>query len=112
MSDTTYIYVIIIGMAIVTYITRETPFLILGNKKLGSKVVLWLSFIPVSVMSALLMPELLIKSGDEAILNLSVDNLYIWAGAATFIVAFIFKNFFLTIIFGMGFLSLLRYLLY
>lgn len=111
MTDTVYIYVIIIGMAVVTYATRETPFIILGGKKLSDRVVLWLSFIPVTVMSALLMPELFVKgTGDEALLYLSMDNLYIWTGLATFAVAIIFKNFFVTIIFGMFFLSVLRFL--
>ncbi len=97
-------------MAAATYATRETPFLLLGGRKLGDKIVLWLSFIPVSVMSALLMPELFTEgSGKDAVLFLSADNLYIWVGAATFAVAYVFKNFFVTIIFGMAFLSVLRY---
>lgn len=107
MLDTFYIYVIILGMAGVTYATREIPFILLGGRKLGDKFTLWLSFIPVSVMSALLMPELF--TDKDAALFLSPDNLYIWTGIATFAVACVFKNLFVTIIFGMAFLSALRY---
>lgn len=109
MLDVNYVYTIIIGMAVATYATRQVPFLVLGNKKLNENIVLWLSFIPVSVMSALLMPEIFTKIIDDKVyLYLSIDNLYLWTSIATFIVASIFKNFFVTVSFGMGFLAFLR----
>ncbi len=109
MLEVSYVYTIIIGMAVVTYATRQVPFLILGNKKLNKNIVLWLSFIPVSVMSALLTPEIFTKIIDDKVyLYLSIDNLYLWTSVATFIIAVIFKNFFITVSFGMGFLALLR----
>ncbi|MBQ3033776.1 MAG: AzlD domain-containing protein [Deferribacterales bacterium] len=112
MTDTVYVYIIIVGMSLVTYATRETPFIVLRGKRLGDKAVLWLSFVPVSVMSALLLPEIFIKTeGNNTLLYLSADNLYIWTSIATFAVAVIFKNFFVTIIFGMAFLSFVRYLI-
>lgn len=110
MLDTVYIYTTILGMAVATYLTRETPFLILGKKKLGDKLVIWLSFIPVSVMSALLLPELLIKKTDAGnIINISFSNHFLWVGILTCFIAYYSKNFFITVISGMAILALLRY---
>lgn len=112
MLETKYIYAVIVGMALVTYFGRELPFLVLGTKQINSKTARWLSFIPVSVMSALVFQEILInKSGGNVSLNISADNLFLWAASATFVVGFIFKNFFITVIFGMACLAGLRYFL-
>lgn len=109
MLEPLYIYTIILGMAFGTYFSRETPFILLGKKKLNNNIVLWLSFIPVAVMSALLTPEIFTKNiNNEITLYLSFDNLYIWTAIATFLVAIMFKNFFVTVTFGMGFLAILR----
>ena len=37
-----YVYMIIIGMAAVTYFSRELPFVILKGKKLNSSIVEWI----------------------------------------------------------------------
>ncbi len=111
MHDPIYIYSTIIGMAVVTYLARELPFLLLGKKQVGENTVIWLSFVPVSVMSALLLPELLIIKPDGVpMLNITIDNLYIWCGLATFVVSVVFKNFFVTIIFGVVLIALLRFI--
>lgn len=110
MLENSYIYLIIFGMAVVTYAGRELPFLILGNRKLNNKVVLWLSFIPASVMSALVCQEILInKSTSITFVDISFNNLFLWVGIATFIFGYFIKNFFATVVFGMAFLAGLRY---
>ncbi len=111
MHDPIYIYSTIFGMAAVTYFARELPFLVLGKRRLSENIVVWLSFVPVTVMSALLLPELLIIKPDGVpTLNLSPDNIYIWCGVATFLVSVISKNFFGTIVFGIGMVALMRYM--
>lgn len=104
-----YIYFIIIGMAVVTYFSRELPFIILKGKKLKPAIVEWLGYIPVAVLSALLIPELLIDDNSKHI-NISLSNFYLVAGVLTFIFGYFVKNLFLVIIFGIGLLAVLRYL--
>lgn len=110
MLESSYIYTIIIGMAFVTYAGRELPFLVLGDRKLNKKVVLWLSFIPVSVMSALVCQEILINKSTSIIyVDISFNNLFLWVGIATFIFGYFVRNFFATVVFGMAFLAAIRY---
>lgn len=112
MLENSYIYAVIFGMALVTYAGRELPFLILGGRKLNEKVVSWLSFVPVSVMSALVCQEIFLnKSEGTAFVDLSFHNFFFWVGFATFIVGYFVKNFFITVVFGMAFLAALRYFL-
>lgn len=54
----------IIGMFLVTFIPRVIPLILLGNKELPEKVILWLSFIPAAVLSALLAPSILLQNGS------------------------------------------------
>ncbi len=102
-----HIYFIIIGMALVTYLSRELPFIVLKGKKLKPAIVEWLSFVPVAVLSALLMPALL-TYGSSNVLNLSFSNYYLISGIAAFVFGIIVKNLFAVIIFGITFLAILR----
>lgn len=104
-----YIYFIIIGMAVVTYFSRELPFIILKGKKLKPAIVEWLSYIPVAVLAALLIPALL-TGGSGKTIDISLSNFYLVAGVLTFIFGYFVKNLFLVIIFGIGLLAVLRYL--
>lgn len=111
MLESSYIYTIIIGMAVVTYLPRELPFLILGERRLNGKIILWLSFVPVSVMSALVFQEVFARKGSGASIDFSPNNLFLWAAIATFVFGSVVKNFFATVVFGMAFLAALRYFL-
>lgn len=50
------------GMGLVTYIPRWFPLLYLSHRRLPQWLVDWLSFIPVSILSALLAPTLFIDT--------------------------------------------------
>ncbi len=105
-----YIYITIIGMAVVTYFTRELPFVILKDKKLKPAIVEWMSYIPIAVLSALLFPALFIDSNTNS-LFISFDNLFLVSAVLTFIFGFFIKNLFATIIFGVSILAIIRYIL-
>lgn len=55
--------ILIIGMGLVTYIPRWIPLFILTRYKLPKWFVEWLDLIPVAILSALLLPEL-VTSGQ------------------------------------------------
>lgn len=94
-------------MSVVTLIPRLMPAWILGNKTYPRRMVLWLKYIPVAVISSLLAPELFLR--DQKF-DISWSNQYFWVALPTFIVGLKTKNLFYTILTGMGSLAFLRYI--
>lgn len=56
---------IVIGMGIVTYLPRWIPLLLLTNRKPPQWMIEWLKLIPVAILSALLVPELVTSGGPR-----------------------------------------------
>lgn len=54
--DSTKIWILIIGMAIVTYIPRAIPAVLIDKLKYGPKIEKFLKLIPYTAMSALVFP--------------------------------------------------------
>jgi len=106
MEDNT-ILLIIIGMAVVTYLPRLIPLLALAGKKLPEPLAAWLRHVPPAVLAALLIPSILVQ--DEQI-TLGMDNLFFWAAIPTFIVAVLSKSLFLPVLIGMLVVILGRWL--
>lgn len=50
------IYLLILGMALVTYLPRIIPFVLIGEKKLSPKFEEFLSYIPYAALGALIFP--------------------------------------------------------
>ncbi|WP_026487164.1 AzlD domain-containing protein [Caldanaerobius polysaccharolyticus] len=86
---------IVIGMSVVTYIPRALPALGLSRVKLPKWFLLFLDYIPVSVLSALLIPSIAVQ--DKKI---DFVNPYFMASIPTVIAAYKSKNIFITIIVG------------
>ncbi len=99
------VLLIIIGMAVVTYLPRVLPIVSLSKIPLPRIVLRWLSFIPVAVLSALLFPSLVVTEGK---LNLSFNNEFLLAAVPAFIIAFWKKSLVLTVVVGMVSLVLLN----
>lgn len=102
------IFITLLGMAAVTYLPRVLPMLLLSGRPLAPWISRWLSFVPATVLAALLAPGLVCQDGR---LDLSLENLYLLAAIPTFFVAWRFKSFFGTVAIGMGLIALARYLL-
>ncbi|MDL2317047.1 AzlD domain-containing protein [Desulfovibrio sp. OttesenSCG-928-A18] len=103
---------LIAGMALVTYIPRVTPLLLLSSRELNPLFMRWLEMVPPAVLAALLAPELLLQRQPEGGRELffSLDNYFILAAAPTFFVGWLTRSFFGTVAVGMGSVALLRYL--
>lgn len=99
------ILIIIGGMMLVTYGPRLLPIAALSSRSLPPWLVKWLQLIPAAVLAALLLPALLVS--DES-LNLSANNVYLWAALPTFAVAKLTGSFVGAIIVGMGLVALTR----
>ena len=100
------IILIILSMALVTYLPRLIPILLLSRRKLPPQVGIWLSYVPVAVLAALLGPILFMPAGQIALHP--GDNPYLWAAFPTLATALFSKNMFLTVLVGMICIALLR----
>ncbi len=103
-TDTTFLF-LLLGMTFVMVIPRVAPFLMLTGRHIPPFFVTWLSFVPVSILAALLAPELLLKNNA---LDLSQDNLFLLAAIPTFFIAWKTENLMLALCVGMGGLALMR----
>ncbi len=100
--------IMIIGMAIVTFIPRYIPLAVLSKFEIPDIIVDWLRFIPPAILAALLAPGILIIEGK---LILTAQNIFLIASLPTILVAIYKKNIFLTVLVGMSMVILLEYLL-
>lgn len=78
------IALVIILMAVVTYIPRMLPLVLLSCRSLLEIVAKSLSFISPAIMAALLAPVLFL--GKEG-LTVGRENMYLWTGVPTLIAA-------------------------
>lgn len=101
---------IIAGMALVTYIPRFLPLMVLSSRNLNQHLVRWLEMVPPSVLAALLVQELFFTQGENGkTLFISLDNVYLLAFVPTVAVGWFTRSFFGTVAAGMASVAALRY---
>jgi branched-subunit amino acid transport protein len=108
----------IVGMAVVTYLPRLLPVLLLtqggaeragaerSEKTLSPPVEAWLRYVPVAVLAAMLLPSLVVVADGRA--NLAWDNFYLWAALPTLGVAWKTRSLFAAVLTGMAVVALGR----
>ncbi|WP_297217183.1 AzlD domain-containing protein [uncultured Desulfovibrio sp.] len=96
----------IAGCMLVTLIPRIVPVMFLKTEKLPPLLRHWLSFVPVSVMAALLSAQIFFY---EDRFNPGPSNLYLVAAIPSLLVAWKTRSFFGTILFAMLFVAGMRY---
>jgi len=99
MEQTMNIWLAIIGMGIITYAIRLTPILLMERVEIGGRLRQALRFVPAAVLSAIILPELLLPGGE---LDISLGNERLLAGLLAGIVAWRTKNVLWTIAAGMA----------
>ena len=100
------VWIVIAGMALVTFVPRIVPILLLPGRKMPKIVEKWLSLIVPAILSALLLPQLLIDGGDSSVLPFFNPNLL--AALPAFLVAWRTKSLFGTVSVGIVTMALLR----
>lgn len=100
------ILLIIMGASIVTLIPRVVPLMVLSRMQLPDWGMRWLSYVPVSVMAALVGQELLMTNGE---LSSLLGNLELWAALPTFAVAIFTRSLLGTVVVGIFSIMLLRH---
>ena len=101
------ILLIILGCALVTFIPRVLPLMVLSQMELPKWVIRWLKNVPVAVMAALLAQELLLSDNQ---FSLSANFLKILAAIPAFVVAFLTKSLLGTVMAGLVFMMVLRFI--
>lgn len=103
--STTTLALTILGMGIITFAIRLSMFLLLGRFTLPDVGQRALRYVPAAVLSAIILPELIIPGG---VYDLSLGNERLLAGIAAGLIAWRSGNMLLTIACGMGILWLLQ----
>src|SRR5262245_6488645 len=101
--------ILISGMALVTFAVRYPVLALLGKVNLPEPVLRALRFVPPVVLTAIIVPAVLMPKDNQ--LDLNYTNSYLVAGLIATFVAWRTKNFLLTIVLGMVALWIWRWLL-
>jgi branched-subunit amino acid transport protein len=97
---------LLFGMGIVTYLPRVLPLILLAERNLPAGLRDWLSLIPVSILAALLAPDLLINRSAH-ILSLGKPELF--AAIPTLLLALRTRSLGAAVICGMTFYWLIKH---
>ncbi|GGF68743.1 branched-chain amino acid ABC transporter [Paenibacillus albidus] len=100
------IFLIIAGAALVTFVPRVLPLMLLSRINLPDWGMRWLNYVPIAVMSALIAEELFIQDGE---LSLLASNMEWIAALPTFWVAIRTRSLLGSVIAGILSLMLLRF---
>ena len=100
---------LILGMAVVTFAVRYPVLALVSRMPLPAAVLKAMRFIPPAVLTAIIVPAVLIPDG--ATLQFDYRNSYLMASLVAGLVAWRTKNLLLTIILGMAALWAWRWLL-
>ncbi len=96
-------FLLILGMALVTFGVRYPVLVLVGKIPLPDQVFRALRYVPPAVLAAIILPSVLMPTGE---MDVSFDNAYLVGGIAAVIIAYVGKNLLVTIVLGMaGFLA-------
>lgn len=107
MSIQLSILIIILGCAIVTFIPRIIPFIVIRNIQLPKILIKWLSFIPICIFTALVVDSFIIQDNKSL---LSIDWSILAAIIPTLIIALWTKSLSVTVIVGIICMASVRFL--
>lgn len=91
---------LIAGMTIVTFAIRYSMFLIAGRFEFPASLIKALRYVPPAVLTAIIVPSVLIPTGQGV--NLNYTNTYLVGAVVALGVSWLSQNLLLTILLGMG----------
>ena len=96
---------LILGCALVTWIPRILPFVLVKNLKMPDILLRWLAYIPVCILSALVIEGLFEKKAHIV----TVQWIHVMALVPTLIVALLTKSLSKTVVVGVLTMAIIRY---
>lgn len=106
LSQNSHLILFLVACVAATVIPRFLPLFCLRGE-IPHWLREWLDYIPAAVMAALVAPDLLFINGTFT--PDPTQNIFLIAGVLTLAFCALTKNFFGTILFGMGIVALMRY---
>lgn len=98
-------FFLILGMAAATIATRIPVLMLLSRRKLPACIEGALKYVPPAVLSAIILPNVLLSGGK---LNLQINNAPLLASLVSALIAWRTRNLLLTIVLGMAFFLVWR----
>ncbi|WP_062744913.1 AzlD domain-containing protein [Shouchella tritolerans] len=108
MEINSYILLVIIATALVTFIPRVLPLVVLTRMELPAWFLKWLDYVPIAIIAALLGQEIFIN--QEGDMSFSLYNLNIIAIIPTFLVAIFSRSLLATVLSGVFTMMVVQYL--
>jgi branched-subunit amino acid transport protein len=99
-------FVLIAGMALVTFLVRYPVLVLISKIPLPDRVFRALRYVPPVVLAAIIVPAVLMPDGQT--IDLAPSNSYLVAGIIAALIAWRTKNLLLTIVLGMAIFLALR----
>jgi branched-subunit amino acid transport protein len=100
-------FLLIAGLAAATISTRIPVLMLLSRRKLPAGIASALKYVPPAVLSAIILPIVLLPGGK---LSLQLNNAPLIASLFAALIAWRKRNLLLTIVLGMAFLLVWRFL--
>ena len=100
-------WLLIVLMAVVTYIPRFLPFALAGRIRIPDRLEQALDFVPIAVLTAIIAQASLYRGG---VLDLSPANYHALAALVAFVVALLTRHLFATIAAGLIAFAVLKLL--
>ncbi|QLK85215.1 AzlD domain-containing protein [Staphylococcus sp. 17KM0847] len=104
---TVYVCSVIILTSLVTLIVRVVPLIMISRLDLSEQVIKWLSFIPITLFTALVVDGLMQQ--QPGVPGYTINWLFVIALVPTMITALRFKSLTLTVLVGLVTVALLRF---
>lgn len=108
MTISIHMLIIILLCGLVTWLTRVIPFVLITKIQLSEKVVKWLSFIPITLFTALIIDGV-IEQQDSGI-GYTLNIPFIITMAPTILIAIVTRSLTFTIVGGILITAILRWL--
>ncbi|WP_436866081.1 AzlD domain-containing protein [Staphylococcus pseudoxylosus] len=107
MTTTIHVLTIIVLCGVVTWLTRIIPFILITKIKLSERVIKWLSFIPITLFTALIIDGLIEQ--QEGVMGYSINVPFLITMLPTTIIAVISRSLTITILSGIIIMAVLRW---
>jgi branched-subunit amino acid transport protein len=102
----THVWLVIVGMAVATYLTRAPLLLALARRPLPPRLRLWFRLIPLAVLPALAVPLVLVEHGRLAV---SVSHPPLWGALVVLVLASRRVNLLVTVTVAVAVVATLRW---
>ncbi|MGW9857345.1 branched chain amino acid efflux pump [Staphylococcus hominis] len=107
MTITGHMFLLIVLCGLVTLIVRVVPFLMISHIQLSEAVIKWLSFIPISLFTALVIDSFIVQ--HEGVQGFELNIPFIVATIPTVIIALVTRSLTITIIVGVVLIAGIRW---